>query len=488
MDNNQDFCIDDIFTEENVVLPDLIVEDPIEDIKSYPDDVYNTYYHLWHNNGETRLCFFYDRRYNDEIMYILGHGYVAVYLDFITDAEEKDEERTATSYSFDFVTPNGLAMYIRYLQNSRGINNVDITNRIATYIQFKNLKTKLNVAEKQYYLLSLASLKNAKLSEEKTALYISVYDYSNLYEGDAVLPILMPLPGMMGIVYKGKPLPNPQIPAFPKGRLKLQVNNVGQGNWNEVITRKKTRLVYDIGTYKEKKSRDSYVDNLILTHQYTRKPILVLSHWDLDHYNILLYMTLKELKRFSQIIVTTTLPSLTPFRLLQTIVTKTKVQLSLVDNNSPLLTSPANYIDVNNQILKLFVCRMMMSSKKLNLNESGLLLDVDGRDTNFLMTGDATYEQASDAIKHSYAHINQDKNHSLVVPHHGGGKQPQYVVPTYCKLENAVISVDGIKKDKSGNVVRNIYKHPTDEVIYHFIKDHKCKLLRTDYANEDILL
>jgi hypothetical protein len=242
MDNNQDFCIDDIFTEENVVLPDLIVEDPIEDIKSYPDDVYNTYYHLWHNNGETRLCFFYDRRYNDEIMYILGHSYVAVYLDFITDAEEKDEERTATSYSFDFVTPNGLAMYIRYLQNSRGINNVDITNRIATYIQFKNLKTKLNVAEKQYYLLSLSSLKNARLSEEKTALYISVYDYSILYKGDAVLPILMPLPGMMGIVYKGKPLPNPQIPAFPKGRLKLQVNNVGQGNWNEVITRKMTRF------------------------------------------------------------------------------------------------------------------------------------------------------------------------------------------------------------------------------------------------------
>lgn len=486
--SNQDFCIDDFFTEENVVLPDVIVEDPIEDIKSYSDDVYKTLYHVSQVNGETRIGFRYEIEHIKEIQHLLRHGYVAVYLDFITEAEEKDEEKAGTSYSFDFVTPGGLATYLRYLRNSKGLNTVNIDEQIATYIQFKNLRTKLNVVEKQYYLLRLSSLNNARLSEEQSALYISVYDYSDLYGGEAAFPQLMPLPGMMGMVYKGKTLPNPQIPAFPKGRLKLQVNNVGQGNWNEVITRKRTRLVYDIGTYKEKKSREPYVDNLILKHQYTRKPTLVLSHWDLDHYNILLFMTPKELKQFSQIIVTATLPSLTPFKLLQRIVTKTKVHLSLVDNNSPLLTSPVTFIDVNNQMLGLYVCRLTMSSKKIYLNESGMLLNVDGSETNFLMTGDASYEQASDSIKQSYAHIKQDKCHSLVVPHHGGGHQPQYDLPTYCKLKNAVISVDEIKKDKSGKIVRNRYGHPTNEVLYHFIKLHKCKLLRTDYANEDIVL
>jgi hypothetical protein len=199
-------------------------------------------------------------------------------------------------------------------------------------------------------------------------------------------------------------------------------------------------------------------------------------------------MTTKELKQFSQIIVTATLPSLTPFRLLQNIVTKTKVQLSLVDNKSTLLTSPVNFINVNNQMLRLFVCPLTMSSKKINLNESGLLLDVDGSETNYLMTGDATYGQASDAITQSYAHIKQDKEHCLVVPHHGGGHQPLYKLPAFSKLKSAVISVDEIKKDKSGNIVRNKYGHPTNEVVYHFIKEHKCKLLRTDYANEDIII
>ena len=32
--SNQDFCIDYFFTKEIVALPDVIVEDPIEDIKA----------------------------------------------------------------------------------------------------------------------------------------------------------------------------------------------------------------------------------------------------------------------------------------------------------------------------------------------------------------------------------------------------------------------------------------------------------------------
>ena len=459
---NQNKCLDDIFTEENVVLSNFIGEDLVEEIESYPDDMYKTYYHLCYDNDESRLCFSYESKYVKKILHLLRHGYIAVYLDFITEVEEKNEEKSGISYSFDIVTPVGLATYIAYLQNIRGVADG------------------LLKAGQETVIIT-------RLSEEKTELYISIFDYSNLYEGEAAIPQLMPLQGMIGIVYNGKPLPNPHIPVFPRGRLKLQVNNVGQGNWNEVLTRKKTRLVYDIGTYKEKKSRND-VKNLIDTHQYTRKPTLILSHWDLDHYNLLLFMTLKELKQFSQLIVTTTLPSLTPFRFLQKIVTKTKVQLSMIDNNSPLLTSSANYIDVNNQMLKLFVCRMTMSSKKLDLNKSGLLLDVDGSEINYLMTGDATYGQASDAIKQSYAHIKQDKDHYLIIPHHGGGHHPKYILPACCKLKTAILSVDELKKDNAGLVARHRYGHPTIEVVFHFIKEHKCKLLRTDYANEDILL
>lgn len=55
--SNQDYSIDDFFTEENIVLPEVIVEYPIEDIKGYSDDVYKTHYHVSQVNGETFFGF-----------------------------------------------------------------------------------------------------------------------------------------------------------------------------------------------------------------------------------------------------------------------------------------------------------------------------------------------------------------------------------------------------------------------------------------------
>ena len=122
------------------------------------------------------------------------------------------------------------------------------------------------------------------------------------------------------------------------------------------------------------------------------------------------------------------------------------------DNNSKMLTAPVNYIDVNNPALKLFVCPMKKNASKFNTNESGLLLDVDVEDKNILLTGDCTYAQASDALQQSYSQISQDKDHYLVIPHHGGGHHPKYQLPACCKLKTAVLSVDELKKDKTNMV------------------------------------
>ena len=419
----------------------------------------------------------------DKAAYIHDLGrrekYVAVYLAFITEDEEGRK-----SYSFDLVTPFGLNNYLSYIGANENANTI---NRIATFIQFRNLRTNQELEEKCYYLLKLNSVDKEK-NVEQTAIYISVYDFGDLKAGDAAIPVLRPLKGLKGLVYKGKALPSPIIPAFPNGIMRLQVNNVGQGNWNEIQTRKKTRLVYDIGTYKEKKSRDDYVDKLINSHRYTRKPSLIISHWDVDHYNVLLLMTPKEREQFSQLIVTSTLPSLTPFKLLQNMVMNTKVKVSLVDNNPKVLTAPVNYINVINPQLKLFACPMKIGASKFYTNESGLLLDVDAKDKNILLTGDCTYDQASDAARQSFVTISQEKDHYLVVPHHGGGNKPNYQLPNHCSLKAVALSVDEYIRDKKGNLVRNRNGHPTMEVVCHFIKTHSCKLLRTDYANEDIII
>lgn len=413
----------------------------------------------------------------------LHYPYVAVYLDFITETGE------GTSYAFDFVTSYGLDAYMDYLGDNPITRDISISDRIGTYIQLINVKEPLHVEEKQYYLLKVDSLDLARMTSEVTSLYMSVYNYADIEGKDTIIPELIPLPGLNGIVYNGPAFAKPQIPSWPRGVIKLKVNKVGRGNWNEIVVDDKTEVVYDIGTYIEKKSRNQFVDGLIGNHQYgNNEPTLIISHWDLDHYNVFLFMSNKEREQFSQMIVTSTLPSLTPFRLLQEVVKNTKIKLSLVDNNSRKLTAPVNYIDVNNPALKLFVCPMKMNGSRFNTNESGLLLDIDADDKNILLTGDCTYAQASDALKQSYAQVRQDKDHYLVVPHHGGGHQPKYQLPAYCKLKTAILSVDELKKDNKSIVVRHRYGHPTKEVVYHFIKEHNCKLLRTDYCNEDILI
>lgn len=198
-------------------------------------------------------------------------------------------------------------------------------------------------------------------------------------------------------------------------------------------------------------------------------------------------MTGKERKQFSQVICSSTLPSLTPFLLLQYYCMKTKVTVSLVDYNITLQQGLMKEISVGNPHIKLFVCPAKMSGKKLLTNESGLLVDVNSADKNFLLTGDCTYKQANEAIRLAYAQIQQDKAHYLVVPHHGGKRDADYSLPQYCKMEAAVISVDQFRY-KNGQYVQNGYGHPKDDVIIHFVKHHKCRLYRTDYENQDMIM
>lgn len=475
--------MDELFEEEAVRITSLVDDERVDDLEAFLKEPFKISYHFNPNKRELGLIYSVEYEKAREA-FELGktYKYVIVYLDLITEDEE-----SGTSYSFDLVTPRGLYVYQSYLNEDGTGTNYNFDNRIATYIHFRNLKTKLDVKEKQYYLLSLNSLNRDRLTNEDSALYISVYDFGDLQGGDSVIPELRPINGLMALVYKGKSLPNPIIPSFLKGKMKLQVNNVGRGNWNEIIVGNKPCIVYDMGTNIEKKSWNG-VKSLAEKHKYERKPTLIISHWDLDHYNVFLYMNNTDREHFSQMIVTSTLPSLTPFRLLQEVVKHTKVKVVLVDNVFVKSLPILNLIDVNNSQLKLFVCPMTMNGSKFNTNESGLILDVDDENKNILLTGDCTYEQASEAIKQSYSKINQNKDHYLVVPHHGGGHRPKYITPQLCILKGAIISVDELIKDKTDRVGRHRYGHPTIEVVHHLIKDHHCKLYRTDYMNEDITI
>lgn len=480
--------IDDIFSEysyELQLLADLDYEEKQDSLEAFLNKPRKINYHFAQNEEHRDIFFSFDLK-DAAVAFELGKKgkYVLVYLDFITE-----ESEGLRSYSFDLVTPRGLYVYQSYLGTDVNWIERNDFSRISTYIQLSNIKTELKVAEKQYYLLKLDSLDKSIHRTEQVSLYISVYDYSLLGTGDAAIPVLKPFPGMIGLVYNGPKLPNPVIPSFAQRKVYVKVNNVGQGNWNEVISRAKTRVVYDIGTYKEKKKRDKYIIDLIQKHSYDRKPSLILSHWDLDHYNVFLYMTDKEREQFSQLIVTSTIPSLTPFRMLQSVYLQKKVEIELIDNNFTLSTGALKPIDLKNSQLNLFVCPLKQGMKKVYTNESGLLLDVNAVDKNVLLTGDSSYDQANEAVNQSYATFTQEKDHYLVIPHHGGGHTPNYQMPKHCHLKACAISVDEYRYDKiKGQYVVGKNGHPTIEVECHFMKKHGCCVYRTDCANDDIIM
>lgn len=102
------------------------------------------------------------------------YPYVAVYLDFITESED------GTSYSFDFVTSYGVDAYMDYLGDYPITRDINLSNRIGTYIQLINVKEPLHVEEKQYYLLKLNTLDLNRIRPEVTPLYISVQNWQIL--------------------------------------------------------------------------------------------------------------------------------------------------------------------------------------------------------------------------------------------------------------------------------------------------------------------
>lgn len=89
-----------------------------------------------------------------------------------------------------------------------------------------------------------------------------------------------------------------QIPDFFEGDLFLLVRDVSQANWNELLDGNNiTRIVYDIGA--ELHANQAIVRGLFNSRFDTLKrdkPILVISHWDIDHYQCLECASIQEIR------------------------------------------------------------------------------------------------------------------------------------------------------------------------------------------------
>lgn len=234
-----------------------------------------------------------------------------------------------------------------------------------------------------------------------------------------------------------------------KGR--LTVKCVGQGSWNEFVFDGNVRVVYDIGTsYLHSKQT---VKNLMslrdLDYQRSR-PIIVLSHWDVDHYHILLEASDETIGSVKAFVYRSVVPNKTSKKLITRFQNLNPNALCPVQEEPPPFGKQAS-----DQLKKIYGVKygfhIFNGSKNRDRNKSGILLVVKTHTQVIVLGADFYYEQINKYVLPSF---NYKHDHYLIVPHHGGeaGKFIYENLNSICK--DAIISVGG----------KYSYNHPLFDV------------------------
>lgn len=396
---------------------------------------------------------------------------IIVYLD---DYKYSGDGNYDTMY-LDFRTKKDFAAYVRELgmkEPTRG-----------SYLQIEGYRSPKRLTRGAYYALNVDMLKQLKPEPiQESLIFAHSYIFNN-YAGknDDTFHLL-----------QAHELLDPDDLATPHhnrienledvaGReyLKFCVNDVSQANWNEVLDDSAVLYVFDIGAPIHAKATDvqSYIDNY--AHSYSNdKPVLILSHWDIDHYHCLLQMSEAAIKaNFSKFICPDKIKSNTSqqvFDKMEKALGSANVHSVLLHNRTADTAYPLMHQEYGNQGIRLYA-----GERSRNVNYSGLVLYVEGTKGNVILTGDCLPVQASDVLAYSTANLSYEKEHYLVVPHHGGDFKSKkiyktYIIPTKLKPKEAIISVDE---------TNNTYGHPTKEMINFLKSVANWNITRTDKGN-----
>ncbi len=189
--------------------------------------------------------------------------------------------------------------------------------------------------------------------------------------------------------------------------LRLIVRNVGCGNWNE-IKGNKLHIIYDLGG--DVKYSDSEMNHIISRVKLTKPYFAVISHWDLDHYRAILDLDDVQLRLMQNIIVPSKMPNTLQLKnalhRLQSLGIKIDIIRPSVRRGNIKLVSQGR--------IKSF--ELFRSSDGANLNQSGIVLTIEGDRKIGVLTGDHHYPQ----IYNGVLNANSVKPYEIVVPHHGG--------------------------------------------------------------------
>lgn len=419
------------------------------------------------------------RCYRCHNQYYADNDFIIVYLEDIVEQEDNKGYRLLLDFFL-------FSDYTRFTEVVKGVpSDYDERNEWkdkylprSTFFIIENFRATDKPERGKHYYLNLWNLRNTELKRLPEGYHgfpvlgsLSLPDAqdNNKNKDATLLYLTMPLtyPQMVfsslqnNVAYNG--LADVEIN-------RLKVWNVGQGNYNELMTSDSPYLIYDAG-------KDVFSKGGVKKHKCKLTgelknglPLFVLSHWHADHYSLLFALENKDLMRIQYYVFPSYVKNLSVFLFV--------TRLNLIGANVDMMKLPFSnkWESLGFKNITLFSNKYVSS----NVNDSGLTLFVKGAKGNAMLPGDCKYTiaegETNEAIEKMGA---QNRDLCLVIPHHGGkaGKSVTYNVPEAKAIEG-IVSVGE----------NNGYGHPNDEVMKQ-IKTYVPKVRMTmDCGDIDVWL
>lgn len=381
-----------------------------------------------------------------------------VYLDFL-----KKQEKGIYHIYVDFRQKKDLEFFIQSSKHNQKFGKIN------TYIELCNVKTNKRLRYGAYYKLNLSLINNIAFSQNQESLFIErTYDCEEMEwpnsETEELLQSHMLLDPTE--LMRNKVNTNTlDIKDLSNINLTLNIRDVKQANWNELLYGDVIKLVYDIGAKIDAKRNEVRAIFESRKDVLKRdKPILIISHWDMDHIHCLRYADSQTIQDcFSKFICIDAMKSLTSHQIYNKV-------LAALGSGNVYCIQPACRTNGTTMHLWKRVGNVSIyyGEKSANINYSGLCMFVKGMRKSVNFTGDVKLIQAKNIYDQELQNIQTNK-HVLIAPHHGGENAPKdriYSDPT----TEVVISVG----------TPNSYRHPGKYMLSYLLKLCKNNLYRTD--------
>lgn len=359
-----------------------------------------------------------------------------------------DEISSATDYILK-------VLVLRGLDNSNLILNKKQTNSI------KNIKT-----------VNKAIDHIIKKSEEATTDTVTTYIDSEQTTKELIDTI------------KNTPTPLEQFFPIPdnQDKITLEVVNCGHGNWNEIHT-ETSCFFYDIGAtlHQSQAEINNFAPNRFGQpmkrgatgeNASSKNNILIISHWDKDHYQTILNIEKNDLQQVNCCLA----PTPKEEKLAQNTIKKALLRLNNIIGTARIhlydsQSESGHTTAVTTNLLQLsHNITLHMGRAHKDHNQSGLILQIEGKERQALLPADHHWHQISS--------LGTLTNKPLIVvtPHHGG-KAGSF----RRGLNRLMQTCSSLDLCTSCDEKKNSYKHPRQELTQH-IQSLGLNHQRTDHS------